>query len=147
MFVVGLHADNAGPSVAACLPRNHLERERAAIWGEVLGGYSLLAVRVMNRIEKTFGKRLPVTALFQMPTIEQLAQLVRREASLTPWSSLVPLQPGGSRLPFFWIHGEASDAILPRFLGSEHPLDGLLHQAHDGPRRATPRSRTSPAIT
>ena len=126
--------------------RNHLERQIANIWENVLGvrpvgvqdnffdlgGYSLLAVRVTRQIEKVFGKKLPVTALFQLPTVEQLAQLLSEGVPLAPWSSLVPLQPKGSRIPFFWIHGESSDAILPRYLGTDQPLYGVLHQGHDG---------------
>ncbi len=132
--------------------RNHLEREVANIWQEVLGiqpvgvkdnffdlgGYSFLAVRVMSRIETVFGKKLPVTALFQMPTVEQLGQLLRQEVSLPPWHSLAPLQPNGSKVPFFWVHGESSDALLSRYLGKDQPLYGLLHQTHDGtPARYT----------
>ncbi len=38
----------------------------------------------------------------------------------------------GSRPPFFWIHGELSDATLPRHLGPDQPVYGLLHQSDDG---------------
>src|SRR5207253_5358650 len=34
--------------------------------------------------------------------------------------------------PFFWVHGEASDAFLPRYLGPDQPLYGLRHQSEDG---------------
>ncbi len=129
-------------------PRDHLERQIADIWQRVLGvrdvgvrdnffalgGYSLLAVRVVAQIEKVLGRKIPVTALFQKPTVEQLAELLREQASFVPWSALAPLQTRGSRPPFFWVHGEASDAILPRHLGPDQPLYGLLHQAHDGHR-------------
>ncbi len=91
-----------------------------------------LAMRVTRQIEKVFGKKLPVTALFQLPTVEQLAQLLDEGFSLASWSSLVPLEPKGSRTPFYWIHGENSDAILPRYLGTDQPLYGVLHQSHDG---------------
>ena len=94
--------------------RNHLERQIVHIWEKVLnvrpigvtsnffelGGYSLLAVRVMRQVEKVFNKKVPVTALFQHPTVEQLARFLNEESSLAPWSSLVPLQPKGSQSSF-----------------------------------------------
>src|SRR5262249_15554365 len=57
---------------------------------------------------------------------------------LAPWSSLVPLQTKGAKPPFFWVHGEASDVYLPRFLDSDQPLYGFIHQSEDGqPARYT----------
>ncbi len=140
-------------SKPATTPRNHVERQLVSIWEKILsvrpvgvkdsffqlGGHSLLAMRMMSQIERVFGKRLPLTALFQAPTIEQLARLLSEEIALAPWSSLVPLQIGGPKPPFFWIHGEASDSVLPRYLGPHQPLYGFMHQSQDG----TPARHTS----
>ena len=97
-----------------------------------LGGHSLLAARLMAQIEKMLGKNLPAATLFQAPTIEQLACIMRGEKRHVSWSSLVPIQPGGSKPPFFWVHGESSDAFLPRYLGPDQPLYRLEHQSQDG---------------
>jgi len=71
-----------------------------------------------------------VSTLFQAPTVEQFAVLL--EAQKSNWSSLVALNSQGSRRPFFWVHGEDSDALLPRYLRQDQPLYGLRHQSDDG---------------
>ncbi len=71
-------------------PRSDTERALAQIWAEVLkvdrvsitddflklGGHSLLAIRILGKITRTMGVRLPLRALFDAPTIERLAQQV-----------------------------------------------------------------------
>jgi amino acid adenylation domain-containing protein len=131
-------------------PKNDAERRLAVAWETVLGrqpigtrdnffyhgGDSLLAVRLVLEIEKTWGKQLPLGALYQAPTIEQLANKLDRAAAST--SLLIPIQPAGSRPPLFWFHGEHSNVVLPQYLGKEQPLYGILHQGHDGrPARYT----------
>jgi acyl carrier protein len=108
-----------------------------------LGGTSLLAVRLFNEIEKLTGKSLPIEVLFRAPTIEQLADILRQEGWSTPWSSLVPIQPAGSRLPLFCTHARTGHILflrdLPRHLGPDQPVYGLQAQGLDG--KEPPRSR------
>lgn len=40
----------------------------------------------------------------------------------------------GIQISFFWVHGEVSDAYLPRYLDADQPLYGLQHQSADGQR-------------
>jgi NAD(P)-dependent dehydrogenase (short-subunit alcohol dehydrogenase family)/acyl carrier protein len=92
----------AGPALAArherpdlsvpyIAPRNPEEQQLASIWSELLGiepvgiednffelgGHSLLATRVLARVQHIFDLRLPMRALFDAPSIAQLAVLVQ----------------------------------------------------------------------
>ena len=125
-------------------PRNELELQLAKIWEKVLGikdigikdnffdlgGHSLLALHLFAQIQKVFGKDLPLTTLFPVPTIEQLAWVIRQEGFTAPWSSLVPIHHGGSKPPFFFcIHGCTGKVLhfydLARHLGQDYPFYGL----------------------
>ncbi|RKH41856.1 alpha/beta fold hydrolase, partial [Corallococcus llansteffanensis] len=101
-----------------------------------LGGHSLLAVRLMAGLRQRTGVSLPLTALFQAPTVEQLAALCRRAP--TEWSPLVPIQPGGERPPFFCVHPVGGNVLcfaeLARALGPHQPVYALQAQGLDGKR-------------
>jgi aspartate racemase len=132
-------------------PSNEIETHLTKIWETVLdkkpvgirdnffelGGHSLLAARLMHRIEQQLGQRLPLAALLQAPTIEQLAAVLQQEGA-DGWSSLVPIQPEGSRPPFFCVHGVGGNVVgfrdLTRHLGNDQPFYALQPQGLDGKR-------------
>lgn len=103
----------------------------------------MLALPLFVEIEKTFSKNLTLATLFQAPTVEQLASIIREEQSSAPWSSLVLLQPSGSKPPLFFSHGVGGNTlrnhILTRLLGSDRPLYGFQARGNDGIQN--PRTR------
>lgn len=125
-------------------------RQLALIWQELLGvdsvgldqnyfdlgGDSVLAVHLFAQIEKTFRVKLPLATLFDAPTIQELAGILRSEAPSKGWSPLVAIQDSGSRPPFFCVHGAGGNVLiyreLSRNLGPDQPFYGLQSQGLDG---------------
>ncbi|HEV3344492.1 MAG TPA: condensation domain-containing protein [Pirellulales bacterium] len=150
----GKHAAPSSPFVA---PRDAIERTLAAVWGDLtgrekvgvrdnffeLGGDSLLAVRLMAEVERQFGRKLPLVWLFQDPTIERLAEVLR--AGDQPAVCLVPIRPrrAGSRPPLFCAHPAGGTVFcyreLARLLPDDQPVYGFQARGIDG--REPPRAR------
>ncbi len=73
--------------------RSALEKQVADIWAEVLGvpqvapndnlfdlgGHSLLITRIISRIRKTFQVEVPIHALFETPTVGEIAAVIETE--------------------------------------------------------------------
>ena len=93
-----------------------------------LGGHSLMAVRLMARIEERFDRRIPLSKLFQAPSAGQLARLVRQGA--TPdFDTLVPIRHGTEARPWFWVHPVGGNVLcyfpLAQRLRPGFPIYGL----------------------
>ena len=130
-------------------PRTRVEKLLAGIWADVLkiervgihdnffdlGGHSLLALRLFAEIEKRFKKRLPLSSLFQRATIQHLASVISQPRSANGSSSLVAIQPHGSKPPFFCIHEFFGDVFcymnLARHLGQDQPFYALQARGLD----------------
>ncbi|NTG04924.1 amino acid adenylation domain-containing protein [Agrobacterium rhizogenes] len=105
--------ESARPIVS---PGTRLELEVAAIWKEILrlgeeelsikdsffdvGGNSLSAMALINRLNARFGTRLPIQALFAAPTVEALASEIGAGAA-TLSSRLVPLNAAPDARPVY----------------------------------------------
>ncbi|HEX5725220.1 MAG TPA: amino acid adenylation domain-containing protein, partial [Longimicrobiaceae bacterium] len=138
-------------------PRTPAEEVLAEIWAETLrlervgvtesffelGGHSLLATRVVSRVRQVFGVEVPLRALFEGPTVAELAGRVEeiRRAKLPVLPPVVPvertgalplsfaqerlwfidrLEPGSAtyNLPVAWrLSGALDEAALERALG------------------------------
>lgn len=133
-------------------PKDLLEFELVRIWQRLfqreticvdedffdLGGHSLHAAQLVAEIEKRFGSKLPIAALFQSPTIRDLALRLTEDQWLPAWSSLVPLHPHGSAPPLFLVHGWGGDVYgfvdLANLLGPDQPVYGIQAVGLDGKR-------------
>ncbi|HEV7509092.1 MAG TPA: non-ribosomal peptide synthase/polyketide synthase [Thermoanaerobaculia bacterium] len=69
-----------------------LGRERVGIHDDffALGGHSLLATRLVARVARVFGVELPLSAIFQAPTVARLAEQIAR---LSPEKAATPIRP------------------------------------------------------
>lgn len=142
-------------------PQNDLELQITQIWEELfsiqpigvrdnffdLGGHSLLAIRLFAQIEQKFGIKLPLSSLMPTGTVEALAQRLLQQQELAQdssteqdksklWSSLVDIQPNGSKPPLFCIHPLGGEILcywdLAMHLGGEQPVYGLQPIGLDG---------------
>ena len=97
-----------------------------------LGGDSLLAARLFVQIEKAFEMELPLAMLLEAPTIRQLAGIISAPIVQSLRSSLVAIQPSGTKPPLFCVHGHSGEIFQSRnlslSLGADQPVFGLRSQ-------------------
>src|SRR5262249_11096212 len=141
-------ADKSRPPIDAefAAPEDRLEEDLARLCESTLGIHpigvrdnlfdlgidSLSMLTLVMEIERVFGKPFPPGRLLVTPTIAELAATLRNGDCSDSWSSLLPVQPGGDKPPFFWLHGDASTIVLSRDLGPSQPFYALDHQSQDG---------------
>ena len=113
-------------------PRNSLELQLVQIWEKVLGiqpigvtdnffelgGHSLLTVRLVAEIEKVTQKKLPLAALFQFTTIEEIVNVIRqKEVASNSKSHLDPELPSldedDLRALLTFVAGRSKERIRP----------------------------------
>lgn len=123
-------------------PRTTAERRIAQLWKKAMkretvsvhedffasGGNSLIAVGLINKINRELGASLPLQVLFESPTIEALARRVHGGDEQRS-SRLVPLQPEGSGKPVYCWPGLGGYTMNLRLLaekmGTDRPFYGV----------------------
>ncbi|MET0625041.1 MAG: thioesterase domain-containing protein, partial [Pyrinomonadaceae bacterium] len=138
-------------------PRDVLELQLTQAWEDLLGvtpvgvrdnffdlgGHSLLAVRLRARTEQMLGETFALSTLFEAPTVEGLANLLRRRKGAAHSSPLVILQPRGTGRPFFCVHPGGGNVLcyaeLSSRMGDDRPFYAFQSRGLDGAQ--TPLSR------
>lgn len=105
-------------SASSALPADEIESGLAQIWQELLGtspirsadnffelgGTSLVALDLMARAQRQFGKKLSLNDVVEHPTLAGLARKMRNGQSNATGLPLVCLQNAGTGRPFFLVH-------------------------------------------
>ncbi|HEY1171318.1 MAG TPA: amino acid adenylation domain-containing protein [Verrucomicrobiae bacterium] len=132
-------------------PRDQLERKMVKVWEDVLGvhpvgvqdnffemgGHSLLAVKLVSQVEKTFGNRVPVAEVFLRPTVEQLTDHLRSLQPRDRVQHIAEIQGKGSKPPLFLVHGAGGGMFwgytnISHSLGKDQPIIAFSSQGMIG---------------
>jgi amino acid adenylation domain-containing protein/non-ribosomal peptide synthase protein (TIGR01720 family) len=129
-------------------PRDDIELQLLNIWQDVLrnpnlgihdnffanGGHSLLAVTLTSHVQQAFERQIPLSVLFDAPTVAELAPMLRQD--IAPASGPVAIQPHGEAPPLFFAPGAGSSVLslfaLAQHLGRQRPFFGLQTPGLDG---------------
>ncbi|MGA7266042.1 MAG: amino acid adenylation domain-containing protein [Stellaceae bacterium] len=121
------------PPVGLVAPLGEHEQRLAKIWQELLGiaaigrhddffglgGYSLLASKLLRRIETVFGTMLAMWQVYHASTLAQMAAVLTDiEPPSGPTGSLA-LEPVESRPGLLWLHAETDFWPLAKEMGPD----------------------------
>ncbi|MGE6761661.1 thioesterase domain-containing protein [Corallococcus interemptor] len=135
-------------------PRDAYELRVSRIWADLLqrnalgigmqddffalGGDRAGAEAVVAEMSSWFDAPLSLEAFLEAPTIERISCLLRARSRTLNAQPLIPLQPHGSKRPFFYLPGGEGAPLnayaLARWMGPDQPLYGLQTRGLHGER-------------
>lgn len=109
-------------------PRDDVEKKLAEIWRKVLaldevnvhdrfldlGGHSLKAMQIVSQIHKQLGTKIPLRALFEKPTIAELATVLRSSEK----TDYDPIEPASLRDYYELSHAQQRLWLLQHLEGA-----------------------------
>jgi amino acid adenylation domain-containing protein len=143
--------DHAGPSEGYAPPRSQTEELLAGVWSALLGagrvgvhdnffalgGHSLLATQLVSRVREVFRVEIPQRALFEAPTVEELARVIEA-ASEGPGAALLsPIErvPGDGPFPLsfaqerLWLVEQIDPGNAAYNMAAALRFEGILQPA------------------
>jgi amino acid adenylation domain-containing protein len=156
-------AENIQPAQDFAAPSTETEKTLAALWCELLkiksigchdnffdlGGHSLLVIRAVSRMRKTFGVDVQIRNLFERPTVAGLAEVIdgmrcvadSRAPSFSeePRYEIFQFPARGDRPPLYFFNGDLISGHLSvrrmaELLGPDYPIISIdPHGLRGGP--------------
>ncbi len=133
-------------------PKDELERELVDLWKEILnadkigvthnffdiGGHSILAINLLEKISKEFDVEIPMVKFFMNPTIRNIANQIRivRSGKTIDTNVLVRFHDNKQRKPVYFIHPSGGSVhwytMLAKELKDIIPFYGIQAKGVDG---------------
>jgi thioesterase domain-containing protein/acyl carrier protein len=131
-------------------PRNSIEWQLAGIWSDLLkikrigihdnfftlGGHSLMALQLLERVEKDMKVKLPMQTLAKHATLAGVAGLIEELSPITIRSSITLLREGEEKPALFIVPGGARSGISLMNIASRitpgHKVYALEYPGMDG---------------
>ena len=136
-------------------PFGPIETSLAKLWSEQLGiqdisrndsfielgGSSLSAMRLMNRIHDEFGKRMSLGPILTSPSLAAMAARLLVDGE-NDGDIVIPMQPEGDGIPIFAVPGAGGGVLvfreLAKALGEDQPFYGIQTIGLDGTQEPPP---------
>jgi thioesterase domain-containing protein/NRPS condensation-like uncharacterized protein/acyl carrier protein len=134
-------------------PHNESEEKLATLWQTILnispigiqdnffemGGRSLAAVQLLTQVEQIFQRKIPLSQIFQAPTIERMAALLNAKETLEKPTTIVAFNAAGHKPPLFCIHSVEPSILhylnVAHYLDRDRPFYGIQPPALSGDDR------------